>query len=474
MRRIAFLFLIGLLFSVLANVAFSQENGLVEAINELADRLAFANEGYVRSVSGDMVYIDLGQDSGIFEGMRFEVVRLGEPIVSEGVIIGHQEEIIGEIEITRVRAQMSIASIINKSKEIVEGDKVYQLTKQISRIAITEFPYGERFNDLSKDIEDRFYTAMIQRGVQVVERKRLNEILAEQAKEWTGLFDLSSAAELGKLLGVEGVLIGSITDQGETLAIRGRLVDVETAQAITAAAVSINKTPSVLKALSSGIRESRDTSLPEAHETALGEQGTAEGLLFFDDFTLRQDERWNIKSGTWTGIDGQFTPLERETDTSYAATLNIGKRENYTVEVDVHLGNSTQPCYAFIYPRMSEAEDTAHNVLARLFSQTVSSLSGSGIFLRKITIYTGVFAVAELNFNERSPVHVKIAVNGGFYTVYIGNKKISQFDDPLYEPGKASCVGLGVMYIGTSGVLTIPTTVTSTTKFDNFLIKEIP
>jgi curli biogenesis system outer membrane secretion channel CsgG len=288
MRKIFVFLLTCALLATVIGVAFSQEADLTGAINELADRLAFANIGYVRSVSGDTVYIDLGQDSGICEGMRFEVVRLGEPIVSEGAIIGHQEEIIGEIEITRVRAQMSLASIINKSKEIVKGDKVYQLTKQIQRIAITEFPYGERFNDLSKDIEDRFYTAMIQRGVQVVERKRLTEILAEQAMEWTGLFDLSSAAELGKLLGVEGVLIGSITDQGDTLAIRARLVDVETAQAITAAASSINKTPSVVEALSSGVREICAAGLPEVHETALGEEGTAEGLLFFDDFTLRQ------------------------------------------------------------------------------------------------------------------------------------------------------------------------------------------
>jgi hypothetical protein len=81
---------------------------------------------------------------------------------------------------------MSLASIINKSKEIVEGDKVYQLTKRIERIAITEFPYGERFNNLSKDIEDRFYTAMIHRGMQIVERERLTEVLAEQALQGRG------------------------------------------------------------------------------------------------------------------------------------------------------------------------------------------------------------------------------------------------------------------------------------------------
>jgi TolB-like protein len=480
MRRIAFLFLIGLLFTVLANVAFSQENELVEAINELADRLAFANEGYVRSVSGDTVYIDLGQDSGIFEGMRFEVVRLGEAIVSEGVIIGHQEEIIGEVEITRVRAQMSLASIINKSKEIVEGNKVYQLTKQIQRIAITEFPYGERFNDLSKDIEDRFYTAMIQRGVQVVERERLTEILVEQAMEWTGLFDLSSAAELGKLLGVEGVLIGSLTDQGDTLAIRGRLVDVETAQAITAGAVSINKTPSVVKALSSGIREGRDTSLPEAHETALGEQSTAEGLLFFDDFTLRQDEKWEIESGTWTVINNRFTPVERTGGTSYIATVYVGQQDSYIVETDVYLGSygnySGCKASASMFARRSKSSGANHNVWVHLSGGPVATLTVGGVshpWDYQLDTYTSAYNVGTLSFRSGDVVHVKIRVEGSLYTVYRDGKQVIQYNDTLYDAAEPSAVGLIVWYPSPSGLSSCGTP-KNTTSFDNFRISVAP
>ena len=478
MRRIVFLFLIGLLFAVLGNVAFSQENALVEAINELAERLAFANEGYVRSVSGDTVYIDLGQDSGIFEGMRFEVVRLGEPIVSEGVIIGHQEEIIGEVEITRVRAQMSLASIINKSKEIVEGDKVYQLTKQIQRIAITEFPYEERFNDLSKDIEDRLYTAMIQRSMQIVERERLTEILAEQAMEWTGLFDLSSAAELGKLLGVAGVLIGSITDQGETLAIRARLVDVETAQAITASASSITKTPAIITALSSGIRESCATALPEAHQAALGEQGTAEGLLFFDDFSLRQDERWEIKSGTWTVINGRFTPIERTVGTFYSAIVYVGQRDSYVVETDVHLGSSGRysgcEAIAYVYARRSKSGGSNHHVMVRLSGGPVMTLGGGPQrWDYVLDTSTSAYGVDTLGFRSGDVVHIKIRVEGSLYTVYRDGEQVSQFNDPLYDAVEPSAVGL-MVYYPSGSVLSSCGTPKNTTSFDDFRVSVAP
>jgi len=461
-RKLWSFLLICLLATAIANVAFSQEADLSGAINELADRLAFANVGHVRSVSGDTVYIDLGQDSGICEGMRFEVVRLGEPIVSEGVIIGHQEEIIGEVAITRVREQMSLASITKKTKEIGEGDKVYQLTKRIERIAITEFPYGERFNNLSKDIEDRFYTAMIQRGIQIVERDRLTEILAEQAMEWTGLFDLSSAAELGRLLGVEGVLIGSITDQGETLAIRARLVDVETAQSITAAASSINKTPAIIAAFSSGIRSKPSVVWQEEQ----AEQSSEGRFMFLDEFHVRPDEKWDIANGKWTVINNRFTALEMACGKWYDASVDIGKLQNYVIEVDVYLGlccksyyGCCQSCYGRILARAFSIDGNRHSVYFRL--------RGESHKLTQSVLQAGDINVDIKGPSSDSPIHVRLEVRGGLYTAYVNNEKISEFFDPTYKEGVTADVGVGIDYGGN-------TTPSDRTTFGNFRVEEIP
>jgi len=458
--------LICLLATAIANVAFSQEDELARAINELAERLAFANVGYVRSISADTVYIDLGQDSGICEGMRFEVVRLGEPIVSEGEIIGYQEEIIGEIEITRVREQMSPASITKKTKEIAEGDKVYQLTKQIERIAITEFPYGERFNNLSKDIEDRLYTAMIQRGMQIVERERLTEILAEQAIEWTGLFDLTSAAELGKLLGVEGVLIGSITDQGETLAIRARLVDVETAQAITAAASSINKAPTIVAALSSGIRSKPSVVWSEPPPEPLPEGR----FVFLDEFHVKPDERWDITNGKWTVINGRFTALERGTSKWYHATVDVGNLRNYTIEVDVYLGvccgydnwyghKCNRNCYACITAREFLSGNDRRGVYFEL--------RGVNRKLNQTNLYTSSYGVDIKGAAADSPIHVKVEVKGALYIAYVNGERISEFFDPMHQEEGAAEVGLGIYYEENREP-------SDRTTFINFRIEEIP
>ena len=106
--------------------SFAQENELSQKVSSLADKLAFAVEGYVVGTADEVVYIDLGQDAGIVEGVKFEVVRLDKehPFKKDERIIGYPETEVGEIEITKVRKGMSIAKITKKNMEIQKDDKV--------------------------------------------------------------------------------------------------------------------------------------------------------------------------------------------------------------------------------------------------------------------------------------------------------------------------------------------------------------
>ena len=82
----------------------SQESEFSKRLVELSDRLAFATKGEILAVKGKTVYLNLGQRSGIIKGTKFEVVRLGEPLMSGGKVFGYEETIIGQIETFRVRA----------------------------------------------------------------------------------------------------------------------------------------------------------------------------------------------------------------------------------------------------------------------------------------------------------------------------------------------------------------------------------
>jgi len=243
---------------------FAQESVLSQKVSDLADKLAFAVEGYVAGVSGETVYIDLGQASGIVEGIKFEVVRLDKdnPFKKGEKIIGYPETEVGQIEITNVRKEMSLAKITNKVMAIQEGDKVYQEMKKVTRIAITEFTYGNEFNDFTRNVQDILYTNLIQRGMTVVEREKMEQVLNELGKSFSGIIDSSTAAEIGKMLGVEAIVVGTVADMGNSVDLRTRLVDVEKGAAITAAQIDVVKDPTITDLLGSGVRNTIYGKIP--------------------------------------------------------------------------------------------------------------------------------------------------------------------------------------------------------------------
>ena len=239
-KRWLILLILTILLAPLLSMA--QDSELAKRISELAERLAFASKGQVLSVRGNQAYLDMGEQAGVIEGTRLEVVRLGDPLVVGGKVIGHEETIIGEIEIVRVREGIAIAKLLKQEQPFQKGDRAYQIKKKVQRVALAEFPFGDGFNDFTRNVQDLLYTNFIQKGMSVVERQKLEEVLREQKIAYTGIIDLATAAQVGKLLGVEGVVVGSVTDLGNTVALTARLIDVEKGTAVTAARVELAKT----------------------------------------------------------------------------------------------------------------------------------------------------------------------------------------------------------------------------------------
>ena len=66
------------------------------------------------------------------------------------------------------------------------------------------------------------------------ERTQLEKIIEEQKLGMSGLIDASTAAEIGKGIGVDAIVLGSITRAGGSISIDARLIDTGTAEIITA------------------------------------------------------------------------------------------------------------------------------------------------------------------------------------------------------------------------------------------------
>src|SRR5437762_13627480 len=71
-------------------------------------------------------------------------------------------------------------------------------------------------------------------GIRLVERDRLEEILAELKLGQTAKIDPQSAAKVGKLLGARYMVLGGYFDLMETLRADARVAEVETGKVIQA------------------------------------------------------------------------------------------------------------------------------------------------------------------------------------------------------------------------------------------------
>lgn len=94
---------------------------IVSAINQQAP-----TEGSIVKVSGQKVYIDIGNDQGVRVGQSFSVIREGEAITNAaGQVIGVEKTNVCTIKVTGVDGQMSITEVQGKpAVPIQQGDKV--------------------------------------------------------------------------------------------------------------------------------------------------------------------------------------------------------------------------------------------------------------------------------------------------------------------------------------------------------------
>ena len=93
------------------------------------------------------------------------------------------------------------------------------------RIAVMDFDYATVHTysaaifgsnvDVGKGIADLLVTDLVKDGTySIIERKALDKLMAEQNFSNSNRADPTSAAKLGKVLGVDAILVGSITEFG--------------------------------------------------------------------------------------------------------------------------------------------------------------------------------------------------------------------------------------------------------------------
>ncbi|MFH1009567.1 MAG: CsgG/HfaB family protein [Candidatus Latescibacterota bacterium] len=111
-----------------------------------------------------------------------------------------------------------------------------------ARVAVIDFESIGDDPNIGRGVTEIVRTELIKTGnYEVVERALLNKIIEEQRFQLSDLVDPTKAVELGKLLGADLILTGSVVKIGTSYTINARFIDVKTGMAKKAEAIRGNE-----------------------------------------------------------------------------------------------------------------------------------------------------------------------------------------------------------------------------------------
>ncbi len=87
--------------------------------------------------------------------------------------------------------------------------KDYDFLK-IKRIAVTSFTSHIDYRNSGDAVADEFLTQLMGKGYKIVERNRISSILGEQELAASNKLDPATIKRIGKILGVDAILTGSV------------------------------------------------------------------------------------------------------------------------------------------------------------------------------------------------------------------------------------------------------------------------
>ena len=150
-------------------------------------------------------------------------------------------------------------SLESGMQELAEQIIKNSLADKKTVIAVVPFPHADGvYSELSNYIVDELVLKLFtgpDLEMEIMERSQLNEIFSELKMSLTGAIDPKTIKQLGKLHGVDALVIGSITVLGERVRIIARLIDTETGKVFSAAGTKIPKTEILIELMNNKIEQ---------------------------------------------------------------------------------------------------------------------------------------------------------------------------------------------------------------------------
>lgn len=276
--------------------------------------------GKIAKVGPQVIYLTLGESTGITQGQRVSVFRgTGEIFDPDtGKVLASERARIAELEILEVNQNVSKARLIGDLEiKLKVGDEVEPKEVELI-VAVCPLTNDDgSANPTGSSISEELVSALVQRKVNVVERSALDMVLSELIIQNMILFDQKSAQQLGKLTGASMVLSGKIIQERSSGKAHLRLIDVKTGEILLAVSAPVKLAPrSSTSTASSGFRTNttgstsnkenvpqpsgkleqlgKSRSLPNYLTTTAAMERVPDGGVRFQGLKLHEDYNSNI------------------------------------------------------------------------------------------------------------------------------------------------------------------------------------
>ncbi len=212
-------------------------------------------------------------------------------------------------------------------------------------VAVLEFDAVDTEDKIARGVSELIRTELSGSEVfQVVERARLAQVLSEQALHASGLVDEASAVELGRIVGADYVIVGSVTRFSNSWTVAARFIEVETTEALTGVTETANAEwaiPKACREVASALADTagvelagRAGTLVEDETYSLGFRGTGQIVFHLGGdihtLMLEKDEGRQLTNDgySWQSV---LSPNGRQVAFS---SRRDGELELYTMTVE--------------------------------------------------------------------------------------------------------------------------------------------
>ena len=139
-------------------------------------------------------------------------------------------------EPAKTQTMITPTVIATGTTDMIVGKQTIKLVGERMVVAVMPFENKGASGDLGEIILDKMITVLVNQGrFKVIERAQLNKILEEQSLGSSGVIDANTAAQIGKGIGVDAIIIGSVAAAASgSISIDARVIDTESAKIIVA------------------------------------------------------------------------------------------------------------------------------------------------------------------------------------------------------------------------------------------------